>query len=104
LEQAMKKVKIPKTDSIKELAKFFETHDSSEFEDELVEITEPIFVPRNSVLVRLRPEQVSILKALAKRRGISADQLVREWIVQRISTANGRRVKHGAIPKARKPG
>jgi hypothetical protein len=35
--------KIPKTDSIQELAKFWDTHDLTDFEDELVEVTEPVF-------------------------------------------------------------
>jgi hypothetical protein len=34
--------KIPKTDSIEELAKFWDTHDLTEFEDEMEEVQEPI--------------------------------------------------------------
>jgi hypothetical protein len=41
----MKKIKIPETDSIKELARFFETYDSIDFEDELAEVTEPLILP-----------------------------------------------------------
>ncbi|HLG15697.1 MAG TPA: hypothetical protein VJH03_14520 [Blastocatellia bacterium] len=34
---------IPNTDSIEELARFWDTHDLAHFEDELEEVTEPVF-------------------------------------------------------------
>lgn len=40
----MKKSKLPKTGSIQELAEFWDTHDLTDFEDELEEIAEPVFV------------------------------------------------------------
>ncbi len=41
----MKKSIIPKTDSIQELAEFWDTHDLTDFEEELVEVEEPVFGP-----------------------------------------------------------
>lgn len=35
--------KIPQTDSIQELARFWDTHDLMDFADELDEISEPVF-------------------------------------------------------------
>jgi len=86
----MKKIKIPETDSIKELASFFETHDSTEFEDEVHEVTGPIFIPRNSILVHLEPRQAGAVKKLAKARGVSEERLVCEWIEQQVAGVNGR--------------
>jgi hypothetical protein len=40
----MKKVKLPKTDSIQKLAEFWDTHELTDFEDELEEVTKPVFV------------------------------------------------------------
>ena len=37
----MKTQHLPKTDSIQELAQFWDTHDLTDFEDELEEVTEP---------------------------------------------------------------
>lgn len=34
--------KLPQTDSIQELAAFWDSHDVTDFEDELIEITEPV--------------------------------------------------------------
>jgi hypothetical protein len=38
----MKKSKLPKTDSIQGLAEFWDSHDLTEFEDELEEVAEPV--------------------------------------------------------------
>lgn len=34
---------LPKTDSVAELAKFWDVHDLTDFEDKLEEVTEPVF-------------------------------------------------------------
>ena len=39
----MRTSKIPQTDSIHELAQFWDTHDLTDFKDQLEEVTEPIF-------------------------------------------------------------
>ena len=43
MEKPMKTPKIPHTDSIEELARFWDSHDLTDFEDALEEVTEPIF-------------------------------------------------------------
>lgn len=37
-----------------------------------------------SVLVRLEPEEFEIIESLAKSRGISHANLIREWVLERI--------------------
>ena len=49
----MNRTNIPQTDSIQELADFWDTHDLTDFEDELEEVTEPVFELAASV--RLHP-------------------------------------------------
>lgn len=39
----MKTERLPKTDSIQELAQFWDTHDLTDFESEMDEVTEPAF-------------------------------------------------------------
>ena len=46
---------IPKTDSIQELAHFWDTHDLTDFEDELEEVSEPVFELGIQPLVPLEP-------------------------------------------------
>jgi hypothetical protein len=42
VEKEMNK-KLPETDSIEELAEFWDTHDLTDFEDQLEQVTEPVF-------------------------------------------------------------
>ncbi|OQY54590.1 MAG: hypothetical protein DRR08_26665 [Candidatus Parabeggiatoa sp. nov. 2] len=42
-KKPMNTANIPQTDSIEELAQFWNTHDLTDFEEQLQEITEPIF-------------------------------------------------------------
>ncbi|MBI4560348.1 MAG: hypothetical protein HY706_22400 [Candidatus Hydrogenedentes bacterium] len=83
----MKTPKIPQTDSIQELAQFWDTHDLTDFEDELEEVEQPVFERRAVVKVVLQPEEIKVLDGIAKSKGIGSDELVREWVRERIHTA-----------------
>ena len=48
MEKQMSSRKIPQSDSIEELARFWDTHDLTDFEDQLEEVTEPAGVGRVS--------------------------------------------------------
>jgi hypothetical protein len=50
MEKSMKKTTLPRTDSIQELAQFWDTHDLTHFEEELEEVTEPVFVRETAEL------------------------------------------------------
>ena len=41
--------KIPQTDSIQELAQFWDTHDLTDFDDQLEEVTESVFERKTMV-------------------------------------------------------
>ncbi len=75
---------IPQTDSIQELADFWDTHDLTNFEDELEGVGEPVF--DTLVSIQLAPEEFGIIGKLAKSRGISPRHLIREWILERITS------------------
>ena len=51
----MNRKNIPKTDSIQELAHFWDTHDLTDFEDELEEVSEPVFELGTQPLIPLEP-------------------------------------------------
>ena len=51
----MNRKNIPKTDSIQELAHFWDTHDLTDFEDELEEVDEPVFELGTKPLIPLEP-------------------------------------------------
>lgn len=82
----MKSDKIPDTDSIQELAQFWDTHDLTQFEDELEEVTEPIFEREAVVEVHLPSKEAAAIEMMAKSQGIDSAALIREWILQRVHT------------------
>ncbi|MDE0554404.1 MAG: hypothetical protein OXI24_09340 [Candidatus Poribacteria bacterium] len=42
------------------------------------------------VSVQFAPEEFEVIKTLAKSRGISPDNLIREWVVERIDRTHVR--------------
>ena len=78
--------KIPQTDSIEELARFWDQHDLTDFEDELKEVPEPIFEREAVVKVQLPRTEAETLKQLAQSKGVRDADLIREWVVERVHT------------------
>jgi predicted DNA binding CopG/RHH family protein len=87
VEKPMNTPKIPRTDSIEELARFWDTHDLTDFEDELEEVTEPIFERTAMVKIHLQPKEMEALKEIAHTRGLGAEELIREWILEKIGNS-----------------
>ena len=80
----MKKSKLPRTDSIQELARFWEAHDLTNFEDELQEVTEPVFNSGNSISLRLQSRDAREVRRLAESKGVSQTELIHEWVLQKL--------------------
>jgi predicted DNA binding CopG/RHH family protein len=81
---------IPKTDSIEALAQFWDTHDLTDFEDELEEVTAPVFVanePAPAIKIRLPFPELEMLREIAKAKGTDQDTLVREWVLEKLHAA-----------------
>ena len=76
--------KIPQTDSIQELAQFWDTHDLTDFEAELEEAAEPIFERETEVKIRLPSKDADIVENMAESQGLGSADLIREWVLQRI--------------------
>ena len=82
----MKRQKIPQTDSIRELADFWDTHDVTDFEDELEEVAEPAFEPRGGAVVELhlKPNEAAAVRQLAESKGVASAELIEEWVRQKV--------------------
>ncbi len=79
---------LPNTDSIEELARFWDTHDVTEFDDDLEEVTATVFERRTEdVCVSLEPEDLVAVKRIAESRGVEYRALVREWVLEKIHTS-----------------
>ena len=79
-------MRIPETDSIRELAEFWDTHDLSEFADELEEVEEPVFARRSTsgVTVPLSAEERMAIREIAAARGLDEAALIRSWIQEKL--------------------
>lgn len=77
---------IPQTDSIQELAQFWQTHDLTDFEDEFQEVTEPVFEGNAEAVftIQLPIREAETIRRIAKSKGIEQTTLVREWVLEKI--------------------
>jgi len=80
----MSNSRLPQTDSIQELANFWDTHDVTEFEDELEEVTERVFERDSDITVHLEADVAKAVRELARSRGVPDSELIREWVLERI--------------------
>ena len=63
----MKPEKLPETDSIDELARFWDSRDLTDFEDELEEVAEPVFERATTVTLRLESGEAAALRRVPRR-------------------------------------
>ena len=84
MEKPMNTSRLPQTDSIQELATFWDTHDATEFEDELEEVGERVFERNAEITVQLDTGDANAVRAMAKSRGVGDAELIREWVLERI--------------------
>ena len=82
---------IPQTDSISELARFWGSHDVTEFENELEEVTEPIFARREKdhLTVSLGEGELAQLRELATSLGIPEESLIQRWVREKLGQTRG---------------
>ena len=84
----MKKSKLPKIDSIQKLAEFWDTHDLTDFDEELEEVVKPAFVRGAAIKVRLASNEAKAIAQLAHAKGVSQEELVRNWVLQKLARQN----------------
>ena len=78
-------MKIPDTDSIRELADFWDTHDVTDFDDQLEEVAEPVFMrARSGVTVPLSGEELTVIRKIAASRGVDEAALIHEWVQEKL--------------------
>ena len=60
--------------SIQKLAEFWDAHDSTDFEQELEEVVEPVFVSGTAIKVPLESRQVEAVERMAEAKGVPFDR------------------------------
>lgn len=83
----MKTHKMPTFKNDEELAKFWDTHDLTDFWDELEVVNDAVFEKskKRTISLRLDQERIKFLKRLAHQLGLGYTSLIRSWIIERIS-------------------
>lgn len=86
MEKTLAKERLPQIDSIEGLAKFWDTHDLTDFEEDLEEMKHPVFVRRKGAVltVSLKASEVRLLNRAASSKGVKDTTLLRRWIVERL--------------------
>ena len=73
------------------LAAFWDTHDSTDFEYELEEVAKPVFVRGTAIEVPLESREVEAVERMARAKGVSREELLRAWVLQKLARRdNGR--------------
>jgi predicted phosphatase len=86
MEKTMRRRRLPDTDSIQELARFWDTHDLTDFEPDLEEVGEPVFVRSKgaSLSIDLPRRDIQRVTQIAKSKGVKEATVLREWILERL--------------------
>lgn len=105
MEKIMRSQRIPDTDSIEELSRFWDTHDLTDFEDQLEEVRTPVFVRAQEVrfAIALKPKEAQALKRMARSEGVQEALLVREWVREKLRGSLSNKPPNKALqPSARR--
>lgn len=83
------KSRIPTFRTVEEEAAFWDSHSTTEFEDELEEVADVRFVvtrarPKKAITVRLSEDTVAALTERAREQGVGPSTLIRMWILERL--------------------
>jgi len=77
---------IPQTDSIAALAAFWESHDLTDYEDELEEVSESVFERPASakIQIELPEKEFAAIQRLAEEQQMDFPWLVRNWVLEKL--------------------
>lgn len=78
---------LPQTDSIQELAEFWDTHDLTDFEDQLEEVIEPVFEKSGVIAVELEYSEAEVIRRIAQSKGLAEGELIRNWVREKLQAA-----------------
>ncbi len=71
--------------SLEEAAEFWDEHDSADYEDLMSDVDFEVDIKRKTYLVRLDGEVYRKVRAVARKRGVPAEELVNHWVDEKAS-------------------
>jgi len=79
------KSRIPRFKNLDEEADFWDTHSTTEFEDEFVEVKMEVARPLiHTLAVRMDAKTIDRLAAVGRKKGIGPSTLARMWLLERL--------------------
>ncbi len=85
MEKPMKS-QIPSMDSIRELAEFWDTNDFTDFEDEFEEVNTES-TSGSEIRIKVSQAQARAVNEMARSKGMDPEDLVRQWVQERVSVS-----------------
>jgi hypothetical protein len=82
-----KSKKLPKFESLDKLVEFLETHDTSEYWDQMPEVHFDIDIKKRTHLVALDEDLANEVTEIAKSKKTSSEALINSWIKEGLSKA-----------------
>jgi hypothetical protein len=77
--------KLPHFETLDELVEFWETHDFTDYIDEMEEVDfDTLSAERATLRITLAPEPLAKLAKMADQRGLTPNTLVQTWIEERL--------------------
>lgn len=67
-----------------DLARFWDSHDLTDFEDELEPVEEEVFQRRMLVRLSLDAKEAEAVERLAESQGLSPGELIVKWVRERV--------------------
>jgi hypothetical protein len=83
----MSENKLPKFETIEELAEFFDTHDMGEYFDELPEMHFDVDIKKRTFLLSVDEKLMKRLTRVAKAQNTSTEELVNSWLEEKVAQA-----------------
>ena len=105
MEKPIKGQGPPNTDSIEELAKFWDSHDLTDFEGDLKEAAEPVFVRAKgrSLSIELQPGEASQLSRIARSKGVKESTVLQQWVVEKLHESSPAGARPGTATATQEP-
>lgn len=87
------KGQVPKFSSDEEFAHWIDSHDTSEYMDDLVVVNEEIDVQRTekgkeSIDLLMNSKDLEAIKRVASSKGISYQTLIKTWLIEKLREAS----------------
>lgn len=83
-----KSKKLPKFESLDKLVEFLDTHDTSEYWDQMPEVHFDIDLKKRTHLVALDENLAKEVTGVARSKKTSSEALINSWIKEKLSKAS----------------